>query len=233
MSTIADLAALQDLDTSLDEQRATLRHLDMRLADQGAYYDARMVLQASELRLRDLDSIQREAEARAEEIRGKLQAEERRLYDGSVVSSRELTALQKEVANLQEQLRSREETLLAVMTQAEDAGGAHVEARARLRESREDRQAEVAQLEERRTLAERTIGELEAQHRDVVGRITADVLAAYEDIRRRRQGRAVVRIERGSCGGCRVNLPGGVASQALSATTVVRCPTCERFLMGV
>ncbi|MSQ61366.1 MAG: hypothetical protein EXR43_02130 [Dehalococcoidia bacterium] len=232
MPTIADLAVLQELDTSLDEQRATLRHLDMRLADQGAYYEARVALQTSESHLRDLDSVQREAETRAEEVRSKLQAEERRLYDGSVVSSRELTTLQQEVANLQKQLRTREETLLAVMTQVEDVAGAHVAARARSQEAREQRQAEVAQLEERRTVVERAIGELEAKHRDAVGRIAADVLAVYEDLRRRRRGRAVVHIERGACGGCRVNLPGGVASQARSATAVARCPSCERFLAG-
>ena len=232
MPTITDLAALQELDTALDEQRATLRHLDMRLADQGAFYEARVALQTSESRLRELDSVQREAEARAEEVRAKLQTEERRLYDGSVVSSRELTSLQQEVANLQQQLGSREETLLAVMTQIEDAAGAHVAARARMREARERRQAEVAQLEERRTVVERAIGELEGRQREVVGRIAADVLVVYEDLRRRRQGRAVVQIERGACGGCRVNLPGGVASQARSVAEVARCPGCERFLAG-
>jgi predicted nucleic acid-binding Zn-ribbon protein len=46
----------------------------------------------------------------------------------------------------------------------------------------------------------------------------------------RRQGRAVAKVERGMCGGCRISLPMTVLQKARSGLDVVQCVSCERIL---
>jgi predicted nucleic acid-binding Zn-ribbon protein len=57
-------------------------------------------------------------------------------------------------------------------------------------------------------------------------------VAAYDRLRRRRRGVAVVRVERGTCLGCRLTVPTVVLQRARSGTNPnpVQCPSCERML---
>jgi predicted nucleic acid-binding Zn-ribbon protein len=55
------------------------------------------------------------------------------------------------------------------------------------------------------------------------------VVALYEDLRRRKGGKVIVRIQGSACGGCRVQLPETVRRRAMSAQ-LAQCPNCERIL---
>lgn len=228
----ADLVSLQDLDLAIDEHRVALRQVDLRLAEDPATHEARLAVQQTERRLRDLDTRQREAERLLEDIETRVTREEGRLYGGTVVNSRELTALQDEVGSLKREQRTREEAVLAIMAQTEEVGAAHAQALRKLRGVEADRANEVAHLRERHARLEAEIADLEDRVLQVRERIPADVLDLYQKLRERRHGRGVARVERGSCGGCRIALPSNMVTK-IRGDALIQCPTCERILCGV
>lgn len=232
MPTNTDLAALQDLDLALDERRPALRGIDLRLAENGALYEARAAVHDSEAALRDLDTRQREADRLVQEAKTRLDAEDRRLYSGAISSPKELAALQHEVETMRQQAKEREDMLLALMAEAEDAGARQAAAQNRFRQLQADRASEVTALQERRTEIERAMADLESRRSALAARIPTETLSLYDGLRRRRQGRAVARIERGACGGCRIALPIATATRARQGATLIQCPSCERILVG-
>lgn len=233
-ATATDLHALQDIDVALDERQLARRQIDLRLAGSADLQEARAVARESEARLRDLDTRQREAERAVEPLRAKLDAEQRRLYGGSITSPKEAAAIQHEIEALQQVLSGREDALLALMAEVETAGDRHAVAVRRLRELQAERTAEVAQLEGQRAEGDKAIAELEARRSDITKRIPPQIRDLYDGLRQRRQGRAVARIERNACSGCRIALPVDTMSKVRSASdTLVQCPSCERILAGV
>ncbi len=232
MAKTADLAALQQLDVALDERRTARRQIELRLADTGPLHEGRVAVREHETLLRDLDSRQREADRLAGQAKEKLKAEERRLYDGTVTSPRELAAIQREVEALRRRCAERDEVLLGLMTQADDVGSRHAGAVKLLRDLEADSAAEAAALRERRAGIENEIADLEARHDELTSRISPDSLALYHSLRERRRGQAVAQIARNACGGCRIGLPGDTVSKARRGDALVQCPSCDRILVG-
>jgi predicted nucleic acid-binding Zn-ribbon protein len=56
-------------------------------------------------------------------------------------------------------------------------------------------------------------------------------LNLYQLLRERRDGQAVVKVERGMCQGCRITLPMSVLQKARSGLGLVQCVSCERILL--
>ena len=64
------------------------------------------------------------------------------------------------------------------------------------------------------------------------GRLTAALVAQYEDLRRRKGGVAVTHLQAGACTGCRVSVPASARKLALDPEAPTLCPNCERILVG-
>ena len=60
----------------------------------------------------------------------------------------------------------------------------------------------------------------------------ASALGLYESLRTKKQGRAVARVERGICQGCRLTLPSHLNQRIRSGDTLIQCPSCERILVA-
>ena len=50
--------------------------------------------------------------------------------------------------------------------------------------------------------------------------------------RRAKAGRAVARVERGTCQGCRITLPTHLVQRVRAGGMLVQCPSCERILVA-
>ncbi len=124
--TTPRLLALQEADTSIDRLHARRRALE-----QGAELAAvRSKADAAEARLGELrlqlDEIGRDQtrfEHEIDSMTQKEQAEQTRMYDGSIVNSKELEALQHEIASVRKRRSDREDELLALMELREQLEG--------------------------------------------------------------------------------------------------------------
>lgn len=230
MTAIADLYALQETDSALDQARAALERTETRLADTSEVDDARARLQEREAAWRAAAMAERAVELELEALREKIEPLEAKLYGGSVRSPKELADLQADVESLKRRQSGIEDQALEAMAAAEEAQAALREAQSALQEVEAARAAENRQLavERERLMAE--IAGLQARRQQQAATIDPQTLRLYEALRASRQGRAVVRVERGLCQGCRISLPSNVLTRARSGAGLVQCTSCERIL---
>ncbi|HEY8490407.1 MAG TPA: C4-type zinc ribbon domain-containing protein [Dehalococcoidia bacterium] len=230
MTRLADLMALQDLDLTLERRRQALADVRHRMADESALAAAREEAAAQQSAVERLERRQRDLETQVEDLRAHLTPLETRLYDGSVRNPKELQGLQQDVESLRRRQRSLEDQALAAMAEAEDAAAVLAERRREVERAEQERARALAALRAEEAALEEEIGGLEAQRAGLAGRVDPADLRLYERLRSAKGGRAVVRLERGVCQGCRLTVPSTVATRARSGLQVVQCPSCERIL---
>lgn len=72
--------------------------------------------------------------------------------------------------------------------------------------------------------------ELNEKRNGIVPNIEKQVILRYEKILKNKDGLAIVHIEDGSCGGCHMNLPPQVVSDAKLKEDIIICGSCLRIL---
>jgi uncharacterized protein len=204
------LLQVQDHDVHADQLRHRRASLPERvaLAEQDAAL-ARLDLELEELRgrLGELQRSQRRLEDEVASVEAKGEAENARLYSGSITSPRELQALQEEIDGLARRQRSLEDELLDVLEASEPL----TEEEDRLEVRREELAAERDRLATAISEAEAVIGgelaDVAAARAELAAGLPPDLLDRYERIRARSDGIGAARLEGGRCTGCHLALP--------------------------
>jgi predicted nucleic acid-binding Zn-ribbon protein len=232
MTSAADLFALQEIDLRRDARRALIADIEARLVETEELIDARRAVASAEAAHTDIRRQQADIETQLDDLDAKIQPLEKRLYDGSVRNPKELTDLQREVDSLKARRSKLDDQGLALLEASEAAAATLDEARATLervdaewRADQEDLRAEKAQAEADTDRLNEDRG-LRTQGMD------AAPLGLYEKLRSTKQGRAVARVERGACQGCRVSLPTHLVQRLRAGGELVQCPRCERILVS-
>jgi len=225
---------LQELDLSIDRLAARREAIEA-----GAEGTAARTLRdeaqgrLGELRLA-LDSVNREAsrlESDADSLTRKAEAEERRLYDGSVANPKELDAIQHEVANLKSRRSRVEDELLDQMERREDLEGRIKQAEAELAEA-EDRLSEIlgssaVELKE----IEAALVSRRSEREALGPELDEELLELYEDLRRQKKGIGAAALQDGVCQGCHQKLSALELERLKRTEGIRRCEYCRRILV--
>jgi uncharacterized protein len=161
----------------------------------------------------------------------KEQAEQTRLYDGSIANAKELEALQHEVESVRKRRSDREDELLVIMERREEleavsarAAQASEGSRARVelaaREAEQELSAIVAELETR-TEARAALAST----------IDPELLGLYDDLRRQKKGIGAAALVDGVCQGCHEELSAVQLDRLKRTEGVKRCEHCRRILV--
>jgi len=231
MTTAAELFALQETDLAIDSAMARLTEVESQLGETEELIEARQRVDQCRERVRPLQERQKGLDWETEEVRGKAAAIENKLYGGTVRNPKELEDFQADLTSLRGQLSKREDALLEVMLELEDAEGDAREAEATLAEVEESWKAQQASLEETQGKLKEEIAALEAKRTRQVDGMDAAALSLYQALREHRQGTALAVVERGLCQGCRISLPMSVVQKARTGAGLVQCVSCERILL--
>jgi len=231
MTTAAELFALQETDLAIDSAMARLTEVESQLGETEELIEARQRVDQCRERVRPLQERQKGLDWETEEVRGKAAAIENKLYGGTVRNPKELEDFQADLTSLRGQLSKREDALLEVMLELEDAEGDAREAEATLAEVEESWKAQQASLEETQGKLKEEIAALEAKRTRQVDGMDAAALSLYQVLREHRQGTALAVVERGLCQGCRISLPMSVVQKARTGAGLVQCVSCERILL--
>ena len=231
MTRISDLFDLQEIDLEIDARRVAISEAESRIGESGEVEAAAGVIIEREADVQELHKKLKAAEWEVEDLTNKIKPLEKKLYGGSVHIPKELASIEEDIHSLQARKRVLEDKELDVMSKLEEAERALAAAKhehatllaeweeeqRRLNQERENLTAEIAQLEDKRA-AQRS-------------RINGEALALYDALRAKHQGRAVAKVERGTCGGCRISLPMSLLQRARGGSDViVQCSSCERIL---
>jgi hypothetical protein len=228
------LLELQEIDSVVD--RMTSRKAELESG--GELAAARAAMEEAESRLGEirlaLDAIDREQlrlEHEISSLASKAEAEEKRLYDGSIANAKELEALQHEIANLKERRSRVEDDLLEQMVRREEQ---EPRAAAADKESSEARErVEVVGGDASRELDEIAAG-LQAKVSEraaVVLKIDEELLELYEELRLSKKGVGVARLVDGVCEGCHQKLSAMELDKLKRTEGVKRCEYCRRIVI--
>ncbi len=233
MTSSAELLSLQEIDLKHDSRRALLADINSRLRETEELIEARAKLAAAEETAVALQREQRHIEVQLDDLDAKMSPLETKLYDGSIRNPKELSDIQKEVGSQRVRRGILDDEGLKILENIEAAAEAIEEATARLRQVEAGWKSDQNKLRSEREVAEQESNRL-AKDRELRSQgMDAASLGLYERLRELRQGRAVARIERGSCQGCRIGLPTYVVQRARGQINLEQCPSCDRILVAV
>jgi uncharacterized protein len=234
MTVTRRLLALQAVDVSIDRLEARRGVL----VSGGAVTAARSAADAAEARFGELrlriDEMDRDAsrfEHEIDTIGQKQSAEEKRLYDGSVVNVKEMEALQHEIVSLKKRRSDREDELLALMEQREALESEAETARALGAQERE--KVEVVTTSGRDEIAsiEEELAALHAERTKILPDISPELLGLYEELRPQKKGVAAAGLVDGVCQGCHEQLSSVELDKLKKTADVPRCEHCRRILV--
>ena len=229
------LLELQDLDLTVDrlESRRSVIETGAELAE--ARRSADIVEQKiGELRLA-LDSIQREEKRLEHEISTvdqRIQAEQKRLYDGSVANPKELSSIQAEIESLGRRKARLEDEEIGQMEHREELESRlpalekeHGELRQRALDVEGSMERELdeigSELSARRSEREAVVPELDEE-----------LLELYEDLRAQKRGVGAAALVDGVCQGCHEKLSAMALDKLKRTDGIRRCEYCRRILIS-
>ena len=230
MTTAKQLYALQEVDLDLDRVYRALELAEEELSTGISIENLEAALREEEERLQEVELMRRDNQMESESRRERSDTLETQLYDGSMTNARDLEALQQEAANVRHQLEQDEALSLELSIQAEES---HSKCENLTRELTEARARwEVQQVELNQRLSELRVeqGEYESQRELLASRVDPATLQRYETLRKSKGGRAVAKVERDLCQGCRMSLPTQLRQRVKSGRQTVTCSSCGRML---
>ena len=230
MTTIRQLYALQEVDLDIDRVDKSLTEAEEELRTEVSIGNLEATLEAEEERLKEVEARRNENEMETEVRRERSESLESRLYDGSMVNARDLESLQHEAANARRLLEQNEAMSLELSIQVEASQTRCAQLSIELNDIK-------SRWEARRDELNRIVSELrsergtyEQQRSLLAGQVDQAALRRYETLRRSKGGRAIAKVERDLCQGCRMSLPTQLRQRVKSGRQTVTCSSCGRIL---
>ena len=234
MDPARPLLDIQELDTAIDRLRSRIRALeagDDAAAALGEANEAERQMGELRLRLDELSRDQMRFEHEIDSMSQKAEAEERRMFDGSVANARELDSIRHEVDNLKKRRSDREDELLALMEVRE-------ELESQERASAERSEALRARVEEVGGVAADELERLGIELKErseargaLAETVDPEYLELYEDLRPQKKGIAAVALVDGVCQGCHEQLSSVYVDRLKRSEGPKRCEHCRRILV--
>jgi predicted nucleic acid-binding Zn-ribbon protein len=155
---------------------------------------------------------------------------EKSLYSGKIQNPKELQELQNEIASLKRLMAGLEDKQLEVMLEVEESETRLMWANEELHEVQKKQIEQNAGLNAEKTKLLSDIVRLEAERNAALPTISDTDIGLYEQLRKSRNGVAVVKISSKACSACGTTLTAALVQAAQSTGQLVRCPTCTRIL---
>src|SRR2546425_12503383 len=231
MTTAAELFSLQEIDLALDRATSRLADIEAELGERDDLTDARNVVLEKEGAAAQIRSRQTDLEWSLEEARGKASQIEAKLYSGTVRNPKELSDLDADLRSLKTQVLKREDALLGLLVELEEAESELTGAQTTLAEIDAQWSAGQGELRREKAEIEPEVERLQSSREAESAGIDRAALSLYQALRQRRAGQAVARVERGMCQGCRITLPVSVLQKVRTGISLVQCVSCERMLL--
>jgi predicted nucleic acid-binding Zn-ribbon protein len=226
--SVRQLYQLQCLDLEIEAAEKSLADAQAKLNANEELLRAKAGLAAAQAELDALLKTQKDNDNAIADITAKITVTNGSLYSGRVSNPKELGSLQQELDSLIKQRNPLEDRALSLMEQVEsaktrldEAGGQLKAVENRMCEEHKSLHAQMDEINAR--LAE--LGEKRSQ---ALASIPNDEVSFYSDVKTRR-GVAVARIDRGTCGSCRISLSSAELQRARGGR-IVQCSSCSRIL---
>jgi predicted nucleic acid-binding Zn-ribbon protein len=232
MATLGQkLYRLQLLDTELSEHRSKLRETEALLGETREVLDARAAAEKASKELTQQRTRLKDLEFELQRLETKVRATASRLYGGEVTNPKELHGLQQDHDYLQRSHHKQEDDVLQAMTLLEEREKEAAAASALLADVESCWRTEQAKLSKQVEQLQAKVAALSKDRAQTVTPSDASARALYEELMKKKGGRAVALLVGQTCGGCRVTLPSGKVQQVRRSQELITCTNCERILV--
>jgi predicted nucleic acid-binding Zn-ribbon protein len=228
------LLELQEKDSALDRLRT--RRTEIESGEElrrlrGAVEDSERTLGEVRLAHDAVSMEQRRLENEIDSIARKGEAEEKRLYDGTIVNVKELDALQAEIRNLKERRSRLEDDLLERMERREELDAKIATAERDVATAREALERGGADTTRELEEIVRGTSDLREQREAIAGEVDEELLELYDDLREQKKGVGVAALVDGVCQGCHQKLSAMELDRLKKLDGIRRCEYCRRILI--
>lgn len=227
---VRQLYELQELDLRVVGVEKSLAEHVAKLADKSLMNAARAKLAGLEKRLDGLASERRSVERTVSEAADSLSALEKRLYGGGITNAQQMAAAEDERTFTITRQGEFEDHLLELMMAMDDLEPLVDSAKQALSRLEEARPGQEVEWQEASASLRDELAVMALEREEVLPLVATNLLPMYELLRRTKGGRAVARVERNLCEGCRLSLPTGDVQKARASLGTVLCSSCGRIL---
>lgn len=221
---------LQQLDLDTLSLERALKELRVRMEDDSVANTVRDGIARIDKLLTELEPCERTRERTMQDIRGRLESIESRLYGGLITNSRELTAAEDQKTHLQTQMSDEENNLLELMMEIETN---RVERKSKLSELNRlenEKKAQMPDLEREESQLLEKLTELSEDREQATSDLPTSELSMYERLKKDHNGHAIAKVERGMCNGCRITLPSAELQKVKNGNNLIHCSSCQKIL---
>lgn len=230
MSQVSEIQSLQELDDQGASYRAALESVEAKLRGDPELDEARRRLATADTELAPIKKDQVRVDGQLKAQTSKIESEEKRLYSGTVTNAKELQNIQHEVDSLKEQRLRLEDQLLEIELRLDSARKEQTAAAQDVTEREKARSVHVDGWKHEVRALNDSIARTDARREAQKIKVAPRSLAVYDDVRRRRGGMAVARVQGSTCGACRIQMPDSVRKKVFNSDVLAQCPNCERIL---
>jgi hypothetical protein len=224
------LFQLHHVDAALQELKAHAAALDVGQEDARELKAKMEEFEPVRALARALRQEQTDLELKQKQLQDKKKASEKKLYDGSMVNSREIAALEKEIALLGEQIDAADMRLLELLDEvpaaqqnAKKAEIILVKIQKRIQEKKE-----AAQEEHKKLQAD--YAALSQKRAPAWAKVPKTLLDPYEALKGKIGAPAMAVVnDQGRCGACGILVPER-AREMVRQDRMVPCESCKRYL---
>jgi len=226
---IRQLLVLQDRDAKANRLEAELESIDPeRKKTRRESIRTQQVLEQTkqdhmqlEVRRKDLEN---EVESRKEQI---LKYSQQQL---ETKKNEEYQALGREIDHTRQAISEIEDRELELMEEQDLFKTKLAEAKRVAEEAKASEATTLSDLDEREKNIEKELDELDDEREELVKTISKKMFAHYERLLDTKEGRVIVGVDHGSCGGCHMKLQAQDIVNAKSGREMVTCTNCGRLI---
>ena len=185
------------------------------------YDEQRAKLEANEREQRQLEQVLQLERDKVKKWEGRL---------GDIKTPREYAALNREIEISKKQNEHANEQIRELAAAAGELQKAIEAAEEGLLEVEEGTLAQVKALDVRQAEIEERLRSFDTRRAEAAGLVEPQLLARYENIRKRRAGPAIALVVGGTCRGCHRNIPPQLGLILARANSIETCPSCNRIV---
>lgn len=229
MSQVQLLYQLQQFDTEIREKKQRLAEVLRAQKETEALLSARARAETAVAEWQTWHTRRQNLNLELESVNDKARRSESRLYSGNVRNPKELSDLQHEIEALGRRRVALEDDILEAMIMLEELEQEKTAAEEELAQVTADWEKAQAQLKREQNELALRLHQLTTLRQQPLSLLSAESLAEYEQIGRRKGGLAVVGLKQNMCLGCRLTVSGTKMREAQEGK-LVYCGSCGRIL---
>lgn len=229
MTTIEKLLVLQDRDRRIKQLKRDIDEIPARKKlKESTLSEHKAALEAAQESLKKNAAAIKAVELEIESQRQRII--KIRTQQNAVRTNEEYRAFEREIAAAEKAIRDEEDKEIVLMEETEGLRANVALMEQKLKAEQKVVDADAQALDQRLAVIREEANRLSSERAELAKDIDPDWLRRYERVFKHTGDFAVVPLEKGSCGGCHMQLPPQLVQDAKRNETMTACSYCGRLL---